>query len=99
MNKSIIPFDETLDCTRCGSSSECKRECDTFYNLMFSVIDFKSQHHKFESLLNMTLSDYNSSDVELKAISAFLKELSDQGCRFVSIYSYEVYHNPVHGVI
>ena len=94
MNKSIIPFDKMLNCTRCSTNIECKRNCDTFYELMSSVIDIQSQHHKYESLLNMT---QYSGDVELKTISAFLKELSDQSCRLVSRNS--VFHNEVHEVI
>ena len=58
---------------------------------MSSVIDIQSQHHEYESLLNMT---QYSSDVEFKTISAFLKELSDQSCTFVSVF-----HNSVHEVI
>ena len=91
MNKSIVPYDKTLNCTRCGHDSECVRKCDMFYELMFSVIDIQSQHHEYESLLNMT---QYCGDVELKTISAFLKEFSDQSCTFVSVF-----HNSVHEVI
>ncbi len=80
MNKSLIPVEEALGCSRCGGNNDCLIPCNTFYRLLHSITEIHEGHQKLQAV-----REQNADDKQIELLSIILNRLSNQACTLVSL--------------
>lgn len=79
MTRPVIPVDEALGCSNCGTIAECQKNCENFHRLLHSITELHEEHQKL-----MVIQDQNTDDQEIELLNVILDRLSTQACSLVN---------------